>query len=101
MKAKSSKIKKHKKRGGSFHVRKTPPSISQMSLLYSLLDRSNLSEKDKARIEKDSKEYSMGEAEECINMLEENQVCRIEGGYNYTQGDIQKKLSQINGRTTK
>ncbi len=66
----------------------------QVSLIETLLKTANLPEKNKEKIDIDMFEYSYDEAQECINMLNENQVDAISSGNNYSQTDINKKLKK-------
>jgi hypothetical protein len=97
MKAKSLKRKTHKKRG----VTDKDPiiveaSLSQLTFIGTLLDSSILSVEKTKEIEDllDTK-LSEGQATELIEFLNENQRDNINGGWNYTQGDIQRKLSEL------
>ena len=71
-------------------------SIAQLGYLDSLIETSNLTEPQRQEIEsKLNFETTEGEGQELINWMLENQRDNINGGHNYNQGDIQKKLTEI------
>lgn len=97
MKAKHLKKKVNKIRGVNVPEAITVnASIAQLSYIDALIDTSNFSDTKRNEMQNNATfEMTEGEAEELINMLLENQLCPIESGRNYGQGDIQKKLSQL------
>ena len=73
-----------------------PATYQQGNYIESLLMSSSIDEKTESDIY-DALNSGMTQkrAEECIEYLKNNQRDNIDGGHNYTQGDIQKKLEQL------
>ena len=95
MKAKSSKIKIHNRRG----AKPNPPSFimasfGQLTYLYSLLETAEIPEHERVEY-MDSEYLTEGEAEKAISYLKDNQRNNILGGFNYSQGDILEMLKKL------
>jgi len=76
-----------------------PATYEQGSYIESLLLTSSVDEKTQNGIyqQLSNGSFTQKRAAECIEYLKQNQLDQIESGNgNYTQGDIQKKLTEIN-----
>lgn len=68
------------------------PEPSQIDQIETLLKTSNLDSDKRSQVENSIYQLTFARAEKCIEWLKENQLDPIEAGFNYNQGDIQKKL---------
>lgn len=94
MKAKTSKIKKFKRKRCDLVL--VEASIGQLSYLDSLIETTTLQPNEIEKIIKKLEGFvSSGEAEELTSYLKDNQRCNIDAGYNYTQTDISFKVAKI------
>lgn len=70
-------------------------TAGQASTIETLLKNANISEKQRDSIHDSYESMSLEKADECIAWLEERQTDAIESGRNYSQTDVNKKLSKI------